>query len=489
MVKLLLVLSPAFLCAQSVPRTWDEASLKDWATPIAALGVRPGHFSAADYYQSPVDNYRTYPVYSAGREPAGYWDRLRTAKPEPLFDRSKVKSQADWIAAGKIVFAESDIGSFRRYEPAIIDEFHKADSKRIANLKPDRDGIIPGPRWIVTDRGLAITVENCALCHRRRMPDGSYIDGPGMLDMTADNSVGVISNVPGMSTVALPGDTENLGAWRSFAVPWLENDIHEQIKTMPPRDLGRLFGLSLKPNLSPRWNGSLFYATKIPDLISLKGQKYIDHTATHKLRGPGDIMRYAALVTYCDITDYGPYRMLTDEQRKIPYHLPDDALYAMALYIESLQPPQNPNPSDEKSSAGKNVFDREGCGRCHAPPYYTSGKLTLAAGFKPSKELAREYDILAVSVQTDPSLAMKTRKGTGFYKIPSLRGVWYRGRYLHDGAVTTLEELFNVERLKPEFVPSGFKGADNHRAVPGHEFGLRLPASERDALIAFLKTL
>jgi len=74
------------------------------------------------------------------------------------------------------------------------------------------------------------------------------------------------------------------------------------------------------------------------------------------------------------------------------------------------------------------------------------GKLTLAAGFTPSKEMSREYDILPVSVGTDASLAMKTRKGTGFYKVPSLRGVWYRGRYLHDGAVTTLGGDFNPER-------------------------------------------
>jgi hypothetical protein len=41
-------------------------------------------------------------------------------------------------------------------------------------------------------------------------------------------------------------------------------------------------------------------------------------------------------------------------------------------------------------------------------------------------------DILRVSVKTDSGLALRTRKGTGYYKVPSLKGVWYRGRYLHD---------------------------------------------------------
>jgi hypothetical protein len=51
-----------------VPRTWDAAAVKDWATHIAALGVRPGHFTEAEYYAAPVENVRTYPVYFPGRE-------------------------------------------------------------------------------------------------------------------------------------------------------------------------------------------------------------------------------------------------------------------------------------------------------------------------------------------------------------------------------------------------------------------------------------
>jgi hypothetical protein len=88
-----------------------------------------------------------------------------------------------------------------------------------------------------------------------------------------------------------------------------------------------------------------------------------------------------------------------------------------------------------------------------------------------------------------PSIPAQNSQGTGFYKIPSLRGVWCRGRYLHDGAVTTLEEMFNPPRLDAAFVPSGFKGTDVHRPVTGHEFGLQLTGADREALIAFLKTL
>jgi hypothetical protein len=35
------------------------------------------------------------------------------------------------------------------------------------------------------------------------------------------------------------------------------------------------------------------------------------------------------------------------------------------------------------------------------------------------------------SVGTDPELALRTRKGTGYYKVPSLKGVRYRGQFQH----------------------------------------------------------
>jgi hypothetical protein len=111
-------------------------------------------------------------------------------------------------------------------------------------------------------------------------------------------------------------------------------------------------------------------------------------------------------------------------------------------------------------------------------------------GFKPPPDHASKYDILSISVGTDPNLALKTRRGTGYYKIPSLRGVWYRGPFEHSGSVMTLEDWFDPRRLREDYVPTGFKGYRvKTRAVKGHEFGLRLSPDDKQALIAFLKTL
>lgn len=472
-----------------VPKTWDDQALKDWATPIAGLGVRPGHFSEKEYYSTPVDNYRTYPVYAAGRAPQGYFDKIKATRPQRLIEAEKLKSKADWIAAGASAWEQWDFPAFRNYDPALIEEFRLASSPRLRRFKPRADGTLPGARWVVTNKGLAVGVENCTMCHRRYSNDGSIVDGPGMAELGAFSMPPIVAPIPGMATIELPGDDEATGLWRSFAVPWLPNDIHQSLLKMTEPAVNQRFGSSVGPALSPRWNGSIFYPTKIPDLIALKGQKYIDHTGTHRYRGTTDLMRYAALVTYADRSDFGPHQMLSDAQRKIPVHAPDELLYAMALYIESLQAPPNPNPVNAQSEAGKKVFAQQGCSGCHSGPNYTSGKLTLANGFTPSKDLLTQYDIMPISVGTDPAAALKTRKGTGFYKIPSLLGLWYRGRYLHDGAVMTLEEMFNPERLNPNFTPSGFKGLDKNRAVPGHEFGLKLSLEDRQALIAFLKTL
>lgn len=93
-------------------------------------------------------------------------------------------------------------------------------------------------------------------------------------------------------------------------------------------------------------------------------------------------------------------------------------------------------------------------------------------------------------VGTDAGLATRTRKGTGDYKIPSLRGLWYRGLYEHDGSVASLEDWFDPKRLSGDYVPSGFRGPGvTHRAVPGHTFGRDLAPDEKRALIAFLRTL
>ena len=97
---------------------------------------------------------------------------------------------------------------------------------------------------------------------------------------------------------------------------------------------------------------------------------------------------------------------------------------------------------------------------------------------------------MQISLGTDPNLALNTRRGTGYYKVPSLKGLWYRGPFEHNGSIATLEDWFDKRRLRNDYVPSGFRGAGvKNRPVKGHEYGLNLSPEDRKALIAFLKTL
>ena len=119
-------------------------------------------------------------------------------------------------------------------------------------------------------------------------------------------------------------------------------------------------------------------------------------------------------------------------------------------------------------------------------PTPTTGSHRPSA-FRFPADVRATHDIMLQSVGTDPGLALRTRRGTGFYKVPSLRGVWYRNAFSHSGQAETLEEWFDASRLQEDYVPRGFHLAPG--PIRGHEFGLQLSAEDRGALIAFLKTL
>lgn len=484
-----------------IPKTWDEAALAEWATPLAGLNARPTHISSKEYYSLRIENLRTYPVYYPGREPDGYWEMLEQVGPKPLIEPERLKTEADWIAAGRRVFDEADMIHERVFDAELIQSARRVETFRESGTEPLADGTLYFLRWVPTNRGVALSLGNCSSCHLQILKDGTRVPGaPSFPSAIRDprlrnplvpeihKASGVFSG--DMPFEMSPGDSLGDRLYQTFGVPWIQDPQDARLKTFTAADYlaySRAFPLS---GGIPRWNGSLFFPAKIPDLIGIKDRKYIDHTGTHLHRGVGDLMRYAALVSFAEAADFGPHHLLSRGTRRVQVRLPDEALYALALYIDFLQPPANPNRFDERAAAGQKIFQREGCVNCHTPPLYTSNKLTLAAGYTPPHDAPATLDILRISIGTEPGLALKTRKGTGYYKVPSLKGVWYRGHYLHDGSVGSLEEMFDPERIQSSHKPGGFLpvGETTH-AIRGHEFGLRLNPGEREQLIAFLRTL
>jgi hypothetical protein len=253
---------------------------------------------------------------------------------------------------------------------------------------------------------------------------------------------------------------------------------------------------AIPPGVLARQRSSILYPPAISDLIGVKDIHYLDRSGLVRHRGIGDLMRYAAMNQGADmLASFGGFIPLGKEYRELPdpatqERYSDEQLYALALYVYSLKPPPNPNTFDPVAARGRKVFEREACTGCHTPPLYTNNKLTPAEGFKVPEDHLKKYDILPISVGTDANLTMKTRRGTGYYKVPSLKGVWYRGPFEHNGSVATLEDWFDSRRLHDDYVPTGFKGYGvKTRAVKGHPFGLDLSHEDKKALIAFLKTL
>ena len=301
---------------------------------------------------------------------------LRAKKPEPLVPAG-ARTAHEWIEIGKQAFEEMDVPPFRSVDPTLIAIARSADEFAKRGGHPQKDGTVVGLRWVPTAKGLALSINDCAGCHTRIMPDGSRLNGAQFND-PGDGVAGELIQ-RGIASFT-PGDSPGVGVWRQFGVPWIENDIHSAMKTMSPPEIGELLS-SGAPGTFPRFNGSPYYTTKVPDLIGIRDRKYIDHTATHRLRGPADVMRYAALVSCCDSADFGSHRVLSDTQRTIIEKFPDALAFALAQYIFALEPPPNPNAGDPRAAAGKQVFDRQGCATCHTPPLYTNNMLTPAKGY------------------------------------------------------------------------------------------------------------
>ncbi len=477
-------------------RIWNEEDLAEWATPVAGLGVRPAHVGEEDYYAAPIDDLKTYPVYHPSREPKGYREWMKSQGPRPVIEPAKLATKADWIDAGRQVFDQLDTVGSRCSDPAVLAYFSDAAAVDAhVDATHDvvtKDGIILDYLWVVQRDGtLAISSSSCQGCHSRRMPDGSLLAGaPSNFDLSDSPAAETILGQLKLS----PSLTAGQEIYAQFGVPWLDGDVHAKFATMSDEDVRKFFAQdSGEPpgTMFARANGSPFHKNRMADLRGIAHRKYLDSTATHRHRTTEDLARYCILVEYADCMTFGEHRMLPPDVTRVPWRPSDEAVYAMALYLESLEPPPSPHPFDAEAKLGKEIFEAEGCGECHTPPAYTNNKLVAAPGFDPPADAEKQgLDVSKRRVGTDAGLATRTRKGTGYYKIPSLRGLWYRGLYEHDGSVASLEDWFDPKRLSDDYVPSGFRGPGvTHRAVPGHTFGHDLAPDEKRALIAFLRTL
>lgn len=479
----------ARLPGQRIPVTWNEVALAtgQLKPPIVAATVKP---VPASYYYRMRERvmYRRYPVYSSKTEPPGYLDKLAQSEPQIAFDVSRLKTERDWIAAGAEVFRYPiTAGPADKVIPNLRGILERS------GIRPARDGTYPQLAVIVPKKGVVLGgFLSCATCHTRTQPDGSVIEGAQ-------------GTVPDL-ILGFPPDVDAARAFQRalYRVPWLDKDPIDRVQTMSVDEINAV-KTAIPVGVVARHGSSIFTPVQIPDLIGIRDRKYLDHTGLMLHRDIGDLMRYAALNNGTApagldmLTDYSGFIPMGNLGSRGDNKLPppetmerysDAQLFALAEFIYSLTPPPNPNRPTPLAQRGEKIFAREGCPGCHTPPLYTNNKLTVGMGFIPAAEDLKKYDVLPISVGTDPDLTTKTRRGTGYYKVPSLKGVWYRSMFGHSGWCATLDDWFDPRRTRDDYVPTGFKpyGARTY-AVKGHPFGLDLSQSDRAALIAFLKTL
>lgn len=467
----------SFVAFAQVPSPlWNAQAMKDLEIPLSRPEFSPKHTPAEAYYKIPVRPvWKTYPVYHPDRMPAGYMEWLAGQEPQESWPATQTpRTEAEWIQAGELVFdAPIAIGprvSIMRHSAG--DRFYLTDKGWYYRVKPPltKEGVLPFYRYVIRKKGqVEIGILACGMCHTRVMPDGSIVKG-AQGNLPLDYAMADDLR-PGGPTPRQKELLKNL-----YFAPWLSPAQIGVLDDPAATFSGHVPGSMTRHRSHPK------YPIGIPDLIGVQERRYLDRTGLQQNRGIEDLMRYAALNQGGDdlssFGDYVPLTALTGGRPVRPEQASrysDAQLYALTKFLISLRPTPNPNPPDAAlARRGQGVFRRAGCDGCHPAPLYTNNKLTPVAGFTPPADHRAKYDILDVVVGTDPGLALETRRGTGYYKVPSLRGVWNRGALSHTGQVTSLEEWLDAARL------------NTHK---GHEFGLSLKQEDKRALIAFLRTL
>lgn len=479
---------------QEIPRIWTDLAMKNWELPNSNPEFSAQPVSEEFYYSLPERViFKTYPVYHPDYEPDGYWEWLHEQEAEIVFDPKNLKTEEDWIRAGELLF-DYPIDTLG----AVIGTEHVRDRDfyRDTQMPLTSEGVMPFAKWVVAGKGKVYLGNlSCGMCHTRVMDDGSLLKG-AQGNWPGDKAFAYALEKDGASEKAIQNVTGFL-----FSSPFVAGDPHGKLIASGKDSLVAAYR-AVPEGAFGRQGTSILYPPQAPNLIGVKDRKYLDHGGLGQHRNIEDMMRYIAMNQALDFLNfYGDYNPLGLTKERLysgqPIIFPgtydrhsDEQLLAIAKYVYSLTPPENPNKLSTLSEKGKIIFAQQGCVTCHTPPLFTNNQLTPADGFEIPEEHYGKYDIFDISVGTDPGYTLNTRRGTGYYKIPSLLGLWYRGPFLHDASLAKLEDLFDPARLRGDYVPTGFKPHTvKTRAVKGHEFGMDLGKEDKEALIAYLKTL
>lgn len=281
--------------ASVIPKTWDDAAIAALEVPLANPVGSPKHVSSDYYYKIPVRPiYKSYPLHAPDHVPPGCGDWLKQANPVILWDdkghRPPLKTEADWIKAGEMVFDSPVI--FSAELPAqVATAFYRAAGRPVAG-----GGVDPFAVCVVREKGkVEVGFAACADCHSRVMPDGSVIKGA-----QGNNPIdrGIAFVMRGQLSAAQDKGAVlgiiRLGERSLFEIPWLPSSEQADYSRILVEDIA-LSHAAIPGGVFARQRSSVLYPPQIPDLIGVKDRHYLDRTGLQQHRSIVDMMRYAAL--------------------------------------------------------------------------------------------------------------------------------------------------------------------------------------------------
>jgi mono/diheme cytochrome c family protein len=354
---------------------------------------------------------------------------------------------------------------------------------RFGTLFDPRDTLPVGLKRGTVDR--TQVHETCALCHVADLPDGQrWLGAPNSrLDIgglrVAINERWVEAGYPSLLSELEIDKLSQLGPGRTDA-------SSAGYPTPVPADFPPYFNLGAK-------------------------------TALNHLGTGGDLRSEMAMALYA----FGAGAPAAPDT--LPLGFPRTArTNAFRAFLGSLEAPPSPEvTSNARLTRGREVFEAQQCGACHVlddvsalgvvthvadgeellpgdDPAFARGTIATS----PAHRVLIDGDDDAgggggVDVGRAALVAFIVTGGyaiapTDGYRVPDLRGVWATAPYLHNGSVPTLEQLFTPPgEREPVVERAGFRldtrapGNGNE----GHAFGTDLAGPDKEALIAFLRSL
>lgn len=161
---------------------------------------------------------------------------------------------------------------------------------------------------------------------------------------------------------------------------------------------------------------------------------------------------------------------------------PPERLAPLRDYIESLRSPETSETLEPTAvSRGRDAFADEGCLECHQGPR-GSGVRVFTFEEIGTDDKMRRWGDPDLTGSLCCGLGDGSTELTHGLKSPRLAGVWASKRFLHNGSLASLEELFCLDGPRTATTADALSTA-------GHDMTCTLPRETKLDLLSFLRSL